>query len=158
MTVAAETSSADNREEQKRVIDIFQMVDADLDLQAKRILTSDLQLADLDLHLKLQDGLLTVSQLEFDLYGGHLDGQISLDGRRDAIDGDLDVRFDRLNVEKIIGRFGVSDRPFGRLSGELNLKVTGTSAVPADQRVFLPSIGRLDIQKSRLHSIRMPRL
>jgi len=153
LAAAADASAEDNNEEKARVIDIFRMADADLDFRAKRILTPDLKLADIDLHLKLQDGLLTIKPLKFDAYEGHIEGEISLDGRRHPIDGSIDTRFDRLNVEKIIGRFGVSDRPFGRLGGELKLKVTGRAAEPAAQGVFLPSIGRLDIKKSRLHYV-----
>ena len=153
LAAAADASSEDNSEEKTRVIDIFRMADVDVDLQAQRILTPDLQLEDMDLHLKLQDGLLAIRPLKFDVYEGHVDSEVALDGRRHPIDGSIDTRFRGLNVEKIIGSFGVSDRPFGRLAGDLKLRVSGRSTEPAAQDVFLPSIGRLDLKKSRLHYV-----
>lgn len=76
-------------------------MDADVSLHAERIEARPLPLDRMTVHLKLDDGRLTLDPLDFDAAGGRLASRIALDARRDPMVADLDLRAHRLELQKL---------------------------------------------------------
>jgi uncharacterized protein involved in outer membrane biogenesis len=76
-------------------------MDADVKLRADHINARPLPLDRMTVHLKLDDGLLTLDPLNFAAAGGTLESRIKLDARRDPISTAMYVRARQLELQKL---------------------------------------------------------
>ncbi|MFW5636230.1 MAG: AsmA family protein, partial [Thermodesulfobacteriota bacterium] len=124
--------------------------DADIEIQADRIIVPDIPLKDVRLDLDLQDGRLTVSPLKFDLRGGTVTAEVSLDAADDPLSGTLDATFEQLDLAEILDPFTDLDSDeLGVLSGNLDITLTQNDPTALNQDILFPYLGTLKIEESR---------
>ncbi|MFW5853855.1 MAG: AsmA family protein, partial [Thermodesulfobacteriota bacterium] len=124
--------------------------DADIEIQADRIIVPDIPLKDVRIDLDLQDGRLTVSPLKFDLRGGTVTAEVSLDAADDPLSGALDATFEQLDLAEILDPFTDLDSDeLGVLSGNLDITLTQNDPTALNQDILFPYLGTLKIEESR---------
>lgn len=135
-------------------------VDADVRLQAKTIVRNKaLPLEDLQVHLKLQDAILTLEPLAFGFAGGQLSGNISLDGRHSPIQARAKLRARKLLLSRLFPTVELTRTSLGELNGEFDLvgsgnsvgNMLGTSNGKLGIVVSGGQISRLLMEKAGLH-------
>lgn len=103
-------------------------VDAEISLRANTIRhIQELPLENLVTHLSLRDSVLTLDPLDFGLAGGHLNGKISLDGRRDPIQGHAQIRARKILLAKLFPTIKVTKNSIGQINGSFDLAGSGNS-------------------------------
>lgn len=75
-------------------------MDADLTYRAQSLKASKFPMKDLNLHLVLDDGVLTIDPLSFGLDLGKFSGQVRIDARHDEPVSDVDMRIDGVNLSE----------------------------------------------------------
>lgn len=135
-------------------------VDADVRLQAKRIARAkELPLEDLDVRLKMQDKVLTLSPLNFGIAGGALKADVVLNGHGATIQARTQLRARKLQLSKLFPAIEASKTSLGELNGEVSLSGSGDSVGAmlggADGHLGLVvadgQISRLLMEKAGLH-------
>jgi uncharacterized protein involved in outer membrane biogenesis len=103
-------------------------MDADVRLKAKRIVqTADLPLTDLQTHVVLQAGVLSLAPLRFGMAGGRLDADIRLDGARTPMQGRAKISARGLKLQRLFPKLEGMKRSLGELNGDAALSGTGNS-------------------------------
>jgi AsmA protein len=135
-------------------------VDADVKLQAKTIARArELPIEDLQVHLKMQDEVLTLEPLEFGFAGGTLNASISLMGRSKPIQARAKVRARKLLLSKLFPTVKLTRTSLGELNGEFDLAGSGNSVstmlATSNGKLGLVvsggQISRLLLEKAGLH-------
>lgn len=108
--------------------DRWRDMDADVKLSAGRIVHGDtLPLTNLDVGVVLQDGLLTLDPLRFNMAGGRLDGKLSLDGAKSPMAGRVTMSARRLQLKQLFPKVQSMQRTLGELNGDAALAGSGNS-------------------------------
>lgn len=103
-------------------------MDADVTLKAKRIVqTAELPLTDLQTHVVLQAGVLSLAPLRFGMAGGRLDADIRLDGARTPMQGRAKISARGLKLQQLFPKLEGMKRSLGELNGDAALSGTGNS-------------------------------
>jgi uncharacterized protein involved in outer membrane biogenesis len=103
-------------------------MDADVTLKAKRIVqTAELPLTDLQTHVVLQAGVLSLTPLRFGMAGGRLDADIRLDGARTPMQGRAKISARGLKLQQLFPKLEGMKRSLGELNGDAALSGTGNS-------------------------------
>ncbi len=103
-------------------------MDADVTLDAKRIVqTEDLPLTDLQVHVILNDGMLTLQPLRFGMAGGSLNADIQLDGSKHPMPGRVKIAARRLQLKRLFPNVKTMQKSLGELNGDAALSGTGNS-------------------------------
>jgi hypothetical protein len=103
-------------------------MDADVRLKAKRIVqTEDLPLTNLDAHVVLDNGVLTLTPLRFGMAGGTLDSNIRLDGAKHPMQGEMKVSARKLKLKQLFPGVKSMEKSLGELNGDAALTGTGNS-------------------------------
>ncbi len=103
-------------------------IDADVRFTGKRIIrTADLPISDLDTHLKLDDGVLTLDPLNFGVAGGNLTSALRLDGKREPLAATIDMKARHLKLKQLFPRLEPMRASIGELNGSARLSATGNS-------------------------------
>jgi uncharacterized protein involved in outer membrane biogenesis len=103
-------------------------MDADVVLKAKRILqTADLPLTDMETHLVLKAGVLSLAPLRFGMAGGRIDADIRLDGGKAPMQGRAKLGARRLKLQQLFPKFQAMRRSLGDLNGDASFSATGNS-------------------------------
>jgi uncharacterized protein involved in outer membrane biogenesis len=135
-------------------------VDADVQLRAKTIARAKaLPLEDMQVHLKMQDAVLTLTPIEFGFAGGQLTAQITLDGRGRTIQARAQVRARKLLLAQLFPTVALTQSSLGELNGEFDLTGSGNSVgrmlATANGKLGLVvsggQISRLLMEKAGLH-------
>jgi AsmA family protein len=95
-------------------------MNADVRFTAGSIEAGNVPLRKLTLHVKLNDGLLELDPLEFQMSEGELRGTASIDARGRVPDTHLDLRVNNIELSQFKGRSAAANPP---LSGELQARV-----------------------------------
>ena len=98
-------------------------MDADVRWKAARIEAPGWPLDDMDVHFKLQAGLLRLDPLDFGVAGGTVRSTIRMDARKDVIRTDADIQARRLDLAKLFPDVELTRDAVGRIGG--NVKVAG---------------------------------
>jgi len=114
-------------------------MDADVKLRADRIEAPPLPLEKMTVHLKLDNGLLTLDPLNFAAAGGSLESRIRLDARRDPIATTMDVRARELELQKLFPT--VKAPGVGLIGAHVELSGEGNSVA----RMLATSDGRVGV-------------
>ncbi|MBB2495442.1 AsmA family protein [Aquipseudomonas ullengensis] len=106
----------------------WRAMDADVRFTGKRIVHSDkLPISDLDTHVVLNDGQLSLEPLRFGVAGGKLESQVRLDGTRVPLQGTLRLSARGFKLKQLFPGFAPMQTSFGELNGDADLSGTGNS-------------------------------
>lgn len=135
-------------------------VDADVHLHAGKFRANNaLPLSTLDARLRLLDSVLTLNPLNFGLAGGQLNAKITLDGRRQPIQAQAQVRARKVLLGELFPTFDLSKSSIGQVNGEFDLSGSGNSVgtmlASANGKLGLVvaggQISKLMMEKAGLH-------
>jgi len=102
-------------------------MDADLRWKAQRINAPTLPLDSMDVHLRLDDGLLHLDPFDFGVASGHVRGTLRMDARSAPIHTHVDATARGLDLARVLPRIQSARDAIGRVSGSAVLSGTGNS-------------------------------
>lgn len=106
----------------------WRAMDADVRFIGQRIVHSErLPITDLDTHVVLNDGQLSLEPLRFGMAGGALDAQIRLNGATTPLQGQMRVRARDLKLKQLFPTFAPMQTSLGALNGDTQLSGRGNS-------------------------------
>ena len=108
-------------------LDEVRDVDADVTFKGEHIQNRDLPLEDVNLHLKLDHGLLNLSPLQVGVAGGRVDSVIVIDARNETVATDYDVHLRKFQVQQFFQRAGFPQGGSGVINGRIRLHGVGNS-------------------------------
>jgi uncharacterized protein involved in outer membrane biogenesis len=110
----------------------LQKIDAEVDLVATKLKApTALPLESLRTSLRLRDGVLRLTPLEFGFAGGTITSQVMLDARQSVIRSEADVKLQRIRVDRLVPDKEALAQGGGLLGGSLQLRGTGNSIADA---------------------------
>ncbi len=116
--------------------------DADVRYSVRRIRAKSLPVSNIGLTLKLEDRLLTLSPLTFDLARGKVDADVSINARRDPVFTDYDIRLSPTPMGVLLAGFGVEE---SGTSGTLKARIKMTGAGNSVHQSLSNANGRIAI-------------
>jgi uncharacterized protein involved in outer membrane biogenesis len=140
--------------------DRWNSMDAEVKLTARHIVgAGNWPLDDVVTRLTLRDAVLTLEPLDFGMAGGHLNADISLDGRADPIRASARVRVRDMRIARLFPDVALNRNSVGRINGEANLTGSGNSVgrmlATANGKVRLAmargEISRLMMEQAGVH-------
>lgn len=107
-------------------------IDADIRFSAEKIIRRmDLPINKLTTHLRLQDGVLSLAPLAFDMAGGSLNANITLDGSgkagKNAIKASMKVTARHLKLKQLFPALDLLQASVGEINGDASLSAVGHS-------------------------------
>ena len=102
-------------------------MDADVRWRARRIEAPTLPLDSMDVHLRLDNGLLHLDPFDFGVASGHVRGQLRMDARDAPIRTHVEARARGLDLARVLPRVQSARDAIGRMSGSVALDGTGNS-------------------------------
>ncbi|WJN60357.1 AsmA family protein [Pseudomonas sp. SO81] len=106
----------------------WRSMDADVRFTGKRIVHDEkLPIRDLDTHLVLNYGVLSLEPLRFGMAGGTLDAQIRLNGAQVPMRGQARLSARGLKLKQLFPTFAPMQTSLGALNGDAKLSGTGNS-------------------------------
>jgi len=100
-------------------------MDADVSLNARHISAEGVPVEAMNVHLRLEDGLLRLDPLDMKVADGNVSGTIQLDARHNPIDSALDLKAKALDLPKLVPSMKAQN--VGRVGGYVKLKGRGNS-------------------------------
>ncbi|HYG45970.1 MAG TPA: AsmA family protein [Bordetella sp.] len=108
--------------------DRWRVMDADVALAADRIIyDEDLPITKLNVHLIMDNGLLTLDPLRFGMAGGTINTTLRLDGGRTPMAGKVQAAARGLRLKQLFPKVESMQRALGQLNGDAALSGTGNS-------------------------------
>jgi uncharacterized protein involved in outer membrane biogenesis len=108
--------------------DRWRAMDADVEFAGKRIVkTESLPISDLNTHVLLEDGRLSLDPLRLGVAGGQLNAEIQLNGRATPLQGQAKVSARALKLKQLFPTFEPMRTSFGELNGDAQFSGTGNS-------------------------------
>lgn len=108
--------------------DRWNVMDADVTLAADRIIYDEsLPITKFNVHLVMENALLTLDPLRFGLAGGTIDSAIRLDGGRTPMAGRARISARGLRLKQLFPNVESMQRALGQLNGDAALSGTGNS-------------------------------
>mgnify|MGYP003392366292 CR=1 FL=1 len=102
--------------------------DADLRYSVRRVRAKSLPVSNIAMTLTLDDRLLTLSPLTFDLARGKVSSDISINARRDPVFTDYDIRLSPTPMGVLLAGFGVEESgTSGTVKARIKMTGTGNS-------------------------------
>ena len=108
-------------------LDEVRNVDASIAFKGEHVVTQSLPIDNVDMHMTLENGLLSLKPLKVGVAGGQIDANIVIDARSDTVATDYDVKFSRFQVEQIFKKAGFPQGGTGTIYGRIRLHGTGNS-------------------------------
>lgn len=108
-------------------LDKLRLMDADLRLRATKINAPKLPLEQMNVHLKLDNGMLRLNPLNFNAAGGAIATHIELNARQDTIRTTLTGEVEHLQLPLLLPKFQMTKKGAGDISGAFALTTTGNS-------------------------------
>ena len=106
----------------------WRAMDADVRFVGQRIVHGErLPITNLDTHVVLNDGVLSLEPLRFGMAGGALDAQIRLNGATTPLQGQMRVRARDLKLKQLFPTFAPMQTSLGALNGDTQLSGRGNS-------------------------------
>ena len=116
--------------------------DATLDYKVRSLRANNLPVSNVDLELSLDNGLLKLSPLTFDMARGHLSSDITINARRDPVFTDYDIRLSPTPMGTLLKGFGVDE---AGTSGMLKARIKMTGLGNSVHQSLANSNGRIAI-------------
>ena len=139
-TSRGETASAEQRQEAAELrasprvlpddefkLDKLRNMDADVKLQAQRVIAPKLPVEAMTAHLFVDDAVLRLDPLNFKVAGGEINSHIRLDARKDTIASSAKIQARGLNLPKLFPGVEITEDSAGRVGGSLDLSGKGNS-------------------------------
>ena len=163
---------ADARLLPDKPINLPKLRGADFDLRyvAQRIQSQDTPFDDLDLHLRIDDGVLSLRPISFGVGGGGISANLLLDGTQDVARVQADADFEDVDFGQVLGKT-LKYRGAGRVDGNMSLKARGNtvadllgdgdgklrlSMAGGDVSALLINLAGLDFGNALLSSLGIP--
>jgi len=108
-------------------LDQVRNVDANITFKGEHVITQSLPIDNVDMHMTLDNALLSFKPLKVGVAGGQIDSNIVLDARTDTVATDYDVKFSRFQVQRIFEKAGFPQGGTGTIYGRIRLHGTGNS-------------------------------
>ena len=108
-------------------LDEVRNVDADITFKGVRIDAQNLPLDNVDMHMKLDNALLSLTPLKVGVAGGLVDSNIVVDARNDVVSTDYDVKFHKFQIDQFFQKAGFPNGGSGVIDGRIRLHGTGNS-------------------------------
>lgn len=106
----------------------WKAMDADVTYKAKRIVHGKkLPIQDLQAHLLMKGGALTVAPLNFGIADGSIHSAIYLDGRAEPMKGRIDLHMRHLQLKQLFSHVKLMKKSLGEINGDAKLTATGNS-------------------------------
>ena len=103
-------------------------IDADVKFTGQRIIRDQaLPITDLVTHIKLEDGVLLLDPLNFGVAGGNLVSTLRLDGKREPMAAQIDVKAHHLQLRQLLPTVESMKASVGEMNGAARLSATGNS-------------------------------
>jgi hypothetical protein len=123
-------------------VDAIRNFDADVRWSVRAVSNENWPISNIDLKLALERGLMTLSPLTFDMAGGHVASDISIDARRVPVFTRYDVRLSPTPMGKLLGRWGVEE---SGTTGTLKARVQMTGSGDSVAKSLASSTGRIAV-------------
>lgn len=108
--------------------DRWSRMDADVTLDAASIKRPEaLPIDNLSTRLRMQDAVLRLQPLKFEIAGGSLAGTVKLDGRENPIRADVDLKARKFKIAKLFPTVDLSRASLGEINGDIKLAGRGNS-------------------------------
>jgi AsmA family protein len=108
--------------------DRWKAIDADVKFIGRRIVRNpNLPITDLDTHVVMRDGVLSLEPLKFGVAGGSLASDIHLDGSTTPLKGRFAASARHLKLKQLFPKFKTMQNALGELNGDAALSATGNS-------------------------------
>jgi uncharacterized protein involved in outer membrane biogenesis len=108
--------------------DRWKAIDADVKIIGRRIVRNpNLPITDLDTHVVMRDGVLSLEPLKFGVAGGSLASDIHLDGSTIPLKGRFAASARHLKLKQLFPKFKTMQNALGELNGDAALSATGNS-------------------------------
>ncbi|NUS38044.1 MAG: AsmA family protein [Lysobacter sp.] len=108
-------------------LDKLRAMDADVRWKAQRINAPKLPLDDMDVHLRLDGGLLRLDPLDFGVASGHIRSTVRMDARDSPIHTHADASVRGLDLARLLPRIQTARDAIGRVGGSVSLSGSGNS-------------------------------
>ncbi|TPG41117.1 AsmA family protein [Sphingomonas koreensis] len=109
-------------------VEALKNFDATLDYTARTLRAKSLPISNIALKLSLDNSLLKLSPLTFDMARGHLSSDITIDARRNPVFTDYDIRLSPTPMGVLLAGFGVEQSgTSGTLSARIKMSGSGNS-------------------------------
>jgi uncharacterized protein involved in outer membrane biogenesis len=102
-------------------------MDADVTYRAKAVTAPKVPMKEVSFHLILDDGLLTMDPLSFDLDQGKFAGSVRIDARQDLPQTTIDMAIDGVDLSQFKTKSMTEPPLSGSLMGRVKIKGVGTS-------------------------------
>jgi uncharacterized protein involved in outer membrane biogenesis len=102
-------------------------MDADVTYKAKSVTAPKLPMKEVNLHLVLDKGVLTMDPLSFVMHQGTVAGTVKIDARRDTPETSIDMRVEHVDLVQFKGAKATDAPLSGELQGRLQVRGTGSS-------------------------------
>lgn len=107
-------------------IEAIRNFDADVRYTVRTVRAENVPISNIALTLKLDNSLLTLSPLTFDMSGGHVSSDIAINARNQPVKTDYDIRLSPTPMGKLLGRWGVEESgTTGTIKGRVQLTGLG---------------------------------
>lgn len=107
-------------------VDALRNFDARLKYDVAAIRADNVPISNIALSLKLDNSLLTMSPLTFDMSGGHVASDIEIDARRKPVRTTYDIRLAPTPMGKLLARWGVAESgTSGTIKGRVQMTGLG---------------------------------
>jgi len=108
-------------------LDEVRNVDASITFKGEHVVAQNLPIDNVDMHMTLDNGLLSLKPLKIGVAGGQIDSNIVIDARADTVATDYDLKFSRFQVGQIFKKAGFPEGGTGTINGRIRLHGTGNS-------------------------------
>lgn len=102
-------------------------MDADIRFKGKSFRGRYTPLDDVEMHARLQDGVLTAKPLNFGLASGDVVSTLTIDARQKLLNAEGDFQFKRINLGQLFPKSEMAKRSTGLVGGRAVLKGEGNS-------------------------------
>lgn len=108
--------------------DRWKAIDADVTFKGRRIVKSPtLPISDLDTHVVMKDGVLSLHPLRFGVAGGTLSSDLDLDGSKEPLRASMQVSARHLKLKQLFPTEKIMQSALGEVNGDARLSATGNS-------------------------------
>ena len=109
-------------------VDALKLFNAEVKYRVEQVKQPFIPISNILLVLSLEDSLLKLSPLNFDMAGGHVDSNIAIDARGPQVVTDYDIRMSPTPMAKLFARFGVSQAgTTGTIKARIKMRGTGNT-------------------------------
>jgi uncharacterized protein involved in outer membrane biogenesis len=122
-------------------LDKLRNMDADVKLRAQHIKAPSLPLEAMTAHLFLDDGVLRLDPLNFQVAGGEVDSRIRMDARNSVIASTANIHARGLKLPELFPKAKLTETSVGRVGGHLDLTASGNSVA----RMLATSDGQIGV-------------